>query len=94
MISCKRATEMMSRALEEPLSVEEEQALKVHNFICEFCRQFERQIALFRGVLKRFGSSASGSTAAESADQPAETDCCMSQAAKERVKEALKDLDH
>ena len=53
MISCKRAAELISKQLDEPLSVKEEVLLKVHLFICEFCEQFRTHLQNVRGHMKR-----------------------------------------
>ncbi len=52
MISCKRATELLSQQMEEKLSLKEEFALKLHLFICEFCEQFKKQSLHLRSVFK------------------------------------------
>lgn len=75
MISCKQATKLISRAMEEPLSVKDELLLKVHLFVCEFCQQFKLQVQ----ALKR----------AMQADPP-ESGGGMSQEAKEELKERLR----
>ena len=53
MISCKKATELISRSLEESLSIKEELLLKMHLFLCETCDLFRKQTALLRRVVRR-----------------------------------------
>ncbi len=53
MISCKRATELISKRMEEPLTVGEELSLKLHLFICEFCEKFKQQAEMIRSALGR-----------------------------------------
>lgn len=53
MISCKRATELVSRGLDVPLSAGERVRLMAHLFICSFCRRFKRQMELIRMALKQ-----------------------------------------
>ena len=53
MISCKKATELISKSMEEPLTLKEEAELKIHNFICEFCERFLTQSKLLRKLLSR-----------------------------------------
>ena len=50
MISCKRATELISKRMEEPLTISEELALRVHLFICECCEKFKQQVELLRNA--------------------------------------------
>lgn len=51
MISCRRATELMSKRLDARLSLAELVALWYHNFICIGCRHFGRQIKMLREKL-------------------------------------------
>lgn len=51
MISCKHATELISKAMEEPLTFKEKCLLEIHLFICEFCEQFKTQITVLRKAL-------------------------------------------
>ncbi len=67
MISCKRATELISKSMEQPLSVKENLALKVHLFICEFCEQFLKQVELLRKSMHHEAKDAEEPR--ESADQ-------------------------
>jgi hypothetical protein len=39
--------------MEEPLSLKDELALRLHLFICEFCEQFQRQIKVIRQALNQ-----------------------------------------
>jgi hypothetical protein len=48
MITCKRASELISRSIDEELSMMEKISLCVHLFICNFCRQFSKQLKLIR----------------------------------------------
>lgn len=52
MISCKRATELISKSMEQSLTVKEQLTLKLHLFICEFCEQFKTQLGTFRKALR------------------------------------------
>jgi len=53
MITCKHATELISKSMEEELSVRERFSLRLHLFICEFCEQFRKQIEVLRRAVKR-----------------------------------------
>lgn len=52
MISCKRATELMSKSRDEGLTRKEELALQLHLFICEFCELFRKQLALLQKAVR------------------------------------------
>lgn len=51
MISCKHATELISKQMEERLSLREEVSLKIHLFVCEFCEKFRQQSEFIRKAL-------------------------------------------
>ena len=53
MISCKRAAELLSKSMEEQLSLTERATLSVHLFICEFCEQYKKQLETVRSVLRK-----------------------------------------
>lgn len=65
MISCKKATELISKSMEEPLSTQEELALKVHLFVCEWCEQFRKQMKVVSKVLKSGHSTDSKSLSSD-----------------------------
>ena len=55
MISCKRASELISKQMDEPLSLQEAVSLKMHLFLCEFCEQFRKQLELIsKGTQRLF----------------------------------------
>lgn len=54
MISCRRATELLSRQLDEKLTKREWIALRCHVAICKGCQQFEKQLLTLRGMSARF----------------------------------------
>lgn len=79
MISCKRATELLSKQMEEPLPLKDELALKLHLFICEFCEKFAQQIQLIRKALS--------SQRVDASDEPTPP---APHGAKERIKKKLR----
>lgn len=85
MISCKRATELISKSMDEPLTAKEQLSLKLHNFLCEFCEQFQRQLHLLRAALGAKG-------APNSPEDEANDDPAISERAKARVKEKLSSI--
>lgn len=74
MITCKRASELLSKRMDGPLSVGERIMLGVHLCVCAFCRKFEEHVRIIRDALRR-----------ENVDGP-----CLPEEAKNRVKEKLR----
>lgn len=52
MITCQKATELLSKQMDGTLSLKEEVSLKLHLFICEFCEKFSQHIKIIRLALK------------------------------------------
>jgi predicted anti-sigma-YlaC factor YlaD len=52
-ISCKRATELVSRGLDERLSALERLRLFAHLLICSFCRRFKGQMELIQKMIRQ-----------------------------------------
>ena len=79
MITCERAAERMSMALDDRLALGGRLALAVHRFTCGKCRRYARLLAdVDRGVRDFFTESA-----VAAADLPEES--------AERIKTALRD---
>ncbi len=53
MISCRKATELVSKALDAPLSRRERLALRLHLWLCHRCRRYQRQLHLLRRMVSR-----------------------------------------
>lgn len=53
MLSCKQASQLVSQALDRPLTWRERWALRLHLWMCAACRRFNRQLALIRLVVGR-----------------------------------------
>lgn len=51
-ITCKRATELLSKRLEQRLTLRERFSLYIHLRICCFCKNFAIQIAALRKILR------------------------------------------
>lgn len=62
MLTCRRATERISRSLDGPLPAGERIGLGVHFILCVHCRQFRRQVTTLdialRAAVARPGASA------------------------------------
>ena len=56
MLSCQRATELMSQEQDRPLSLAERFGLRLHVLICTGCNNYRRQMAVLRAACRRFGS--------------------------------------
>lgn len=52
MFSCKRASELISAAMDRDLSLKERVSLRAHLLICSGCRAFRRQLATIRHALR------------------------------------------
>lgn len=53
MLTCKQASQLISRSLDRPLLWHERLQLKLHLLICDPCTQFKRQLNQLRVALKR-----------------------------------------
>lgn len=67
MISCKRATELASKSMDQRLTLVERLSLTFHNIICYLCRDFLRQLKCLRGAVR--GLEVSNLTVPEGAKQ-------------------------
>jgi hypothetical protein len=82
MTTCKRVAELISRSLDEPLRVWPRLALGLHLCFCGRCRRFGRQADLVQRAGRLVGQ----------ADRPgAAADAALSEVARERIKQALRD---
>ena len=57
MISCKRASQLTSKSLDQRLSFSERWSLRLHLLICNVCRRFKQQLytlsSAIKGLLKQ-----------------------------------------
>ncbi len=56
MISSRKATELISKKMDEPLSGWETFSLKVHLLVCWCCNRFKKQIDIINNQLKEIAS--------------------------------------
>ncbi|GGB51283.1 hypothetical protein GCM10011502_25500 [Oceanisphaera marina] len=54
MLSCHKATRLMSEGQDRPLSKFERMSLAMHTVMCNGCRQFERQLPVIRSLANTF----------------------------------------
>ena len=52
MLTCKQASQFISQSLDRPLTLRERLALKLHLFICKYCKRFSQQLASMRVALE------------------------------------------
>ncbi len=48
MLDCKHNTELLSQALDRPVTLREKIAMRLHLMMCRGCRNFEKQLAFMR----------------------------------------------
>jgi len=77
--SCREATRLQSEAMDRPLRLRERIGLRIHLFLCRWCRRYGRQIGFLRAAAHEH----------EKLDQtlPPQT---LRPEGKERIKERLK----
>jgi hypothetical protein len=81
MITCKRTAELISRSLDRPLGVWRRLLLGLHLAFCDRCSRFRRQSRLLQRAGRLLGQGdRTGATADDN----------LSEAARERIKQALR----
>jgi hypothetical protein len=48
--SCREATRLQSEAMDRPLRLRQRLGLRIHLFLCKWCRRYGRQIGFLRSV--------------------------------------------
>lgn len=48
MLNCKENSELLSQALDRPVTLRERLAMRLHLMMCRGCRNFEKQLAFIR----------------------------------------------
>ncbi len=48
MLNCKQNTELLSQALDRPITFREKLTMRLHLMMCRDCRNFEKQLAFIR----------------------------------------------
>ena len=74
MLSCKQASQLISQSLDRPLTMRERFALKLHLFVCKYCKRFSQQVQTLRVAIKTVVSSIESNN-----------NILMSSAAKKRI---------
>ena len=65
LISCLKATRLISASAERRLGVRERLALALHLAVCAACRNFEQQVPLLGRMMRRFAAQADAGEAHE-----------------------------
>lgn len=52
MVSCRKATELLSKQMDDPLSPWENIQLHTHLLVCWCCRRFQTQILILREAIR------------------------------------------
>ena len=76
-MTCRRATERLSRSLDAPMPVVEKIRLEGHMLLCGHCRRFRRQIVILDALCR------------DSDDRAAGEETAMPAAARQRIVAAL-----
>ncbi len=57
MLSCKKASQIISQSLDRPLTMRERFALKLHLLICKYCKRFSQHMQCLRVAIKKMTHS-------------------------------------
>lgn len=77
MPNCRQAIRLQSDALERPLGRSQRIGLRIHLWLCVWCRRYGRQIGFLRSVARK-------------CDHGEATDQHLAAEARDRIKQALK----
>jgi hypothetical protein len=53
MLNCKQNTELLSQALDRPITFREKLAIRLHLMMCRGCRNFEKQLVFIRKASRK-----------------------------------------
>lgn len=79
--TCQKTVELISQSMEEPLSLRERVAVKVHLWICSWCQWYMEHLQLIRDTVR--------AGAAEGVDMSQSSSAGLSFEARERIKRNL-----
>lgn len=83
MLSCKEVSLLVSQSRDRRLSWTERLGVRLHLWICEQCRRYQRQVAFFGWLAKKLEADPSPMTQAE-----------LSMEARERIQKAVEAHRH
>ena len=81
MLDCKQASQLISQSLDRSLTLRERLSLKLHLFICKYCKQFSQHMQTIRVALKQMTSSIESNDSIE-----------MPSAAKSRILQSIESI--
>ncbi|MBM7457001.1 hypothetical protein HNR62_002903 [Oceanisphaera litoralis] len=70
MLSCHKATQLMSESQERPLGTVEKLSLALHTMMCKACRNFERQLPVIRSLSRAYVARPDDDTSDKPEDGP------------------------
>ncbi len=56
MLNCKQNSELLSQALDRPVTFREKMAMRFHLMMCRGCRNYEKQLAFIRKAARELTS--------------------------------------
>ena len=78
MMNCKEATELASNRLDRELNLTERIGLKIHLFICKYCRRYSKHLGFIKQTVSKLDAYIE-----------ARQDIQLSDAAKEKIKKVI-----
>ena len=81
MRTCKEISKLVSESFDRKLSLRERMAMRMHLAMCSLCRTYQHQVVQLRALLQGAAQS----------DAPVEKP--LSEEARERIKQSLKESD-
>ncbi len=57
MLNCKQASQLISQGLDKKLSMRERFGLKMHLFICKYCKRFSQQLERLHVTINSIGKN-------------------------------------
>ena len=55
-LTCREATRLAARTMDQPLTISERFRLFLHGLLCAYCRNYARQLRLLRRWARRLGA--------------------------------------
>lgn len=78
MLNCKQTSLLVSQSLDRPLTWRERMAVRMHLWICVYCRRFMQQLKLIRQQMSRWQQQ-----------EVTRSDITLPQAARDRITQQL-----
>ena len=78
MLNCKQTSLLVSQSLDRPLTWRERWAVRLHLWICVYCRRFRQQLMLIRKQMQRWQQQ-----------QSEDSDIQLSPTARQRITQRL-----